>query len=122
MKKWYYLLGLGAFFLLGYAVYNYTKSEPLSYGQSIDLANGEGKSYMYFVKLEYKVKDTVKVQYDTIQGIPGPHPAYVVVNEIKYHQGAYNWSGKPTNKLDYAIVKTLDPKGVFYRRISIKQQ
>lgn len=123
MKRVYYLVALAAaaIALVFFVAKTNQSSKESTYGEAVVLSNGKGKAYNYLIEIEYKVPDTIQVQYDTIQGVPGPHPAYVVVGTTKYHKDVYNWAGKPTEKLDSFILSRIAPSGSFYRRISIRK-
>lgn len=120
------------FFLAGaavatavYLVIPDTKSnaqlEPVAFGTSIDLnQHSPGKAYEYIIELEYKTPTRVDVQYDTISGIPAPHPGHVIIPEIKYHIGRYWWRGKTTPSFDRSIIEKIDSSAILHRRISIR--
>lgn len=93
----------------------------MAYSTAIDLGgNDKVKAARYYVQLEYKAPQTKVIQYDTLPGIPSPHPATVQVNETFFHQGLYVWKGKPTEDFYGSIIEKLDSTGTLYRVVSVK--
>lgn len=125
MKNWYYLAGLAVVTALMYYIYgSKEQAEPISYEKAIDLTVEETakNSYFYLVKLEYKTKEKIPVQFEKVTGLPEPPPGFVEIDKISYHEGVYKWSGKPFKAFYDAIIQTIDTTAVFYRKIDIRQQ
>lgn len=120
-RRWYILLILAVVTAVVWFIYGVQQPDPMSYGAAVDLGgNAEAKPARYYVKLEYKAPQTIAIQYDTLPGIPSPHPARVQINEVFFHEGLYVYQGKPTQFFYGSIVHQLDSTGTLYRVHSIK--
>lgn len=121
MKRWYYLAGVAVVAAIAYYAYYSQQPDPTAYGTAIELpTKSTDKARWYWVEFEYKALVEFDVHYDTIQGLPAPHPAKVIVPQIFVHSGSYIYAGKPNEDFYKSIIEKIDSNGVLYRKLSIK--